>query len=186
MATKSTSIENAASAVQAAPPVRTYLLRDTGVIPNSRLPLLVYPRAFALPEDDPASWVEQVFQSHGWGGAWRNGIYPYHHYHSTAHEVLGVYCGWATVQFGGEPGIVQRVEAGDGVMIPAGVAHKNLDASPGFAIVGAYPDGQKWDLCYGRMRERPAADHRIAQVPLPKADPIYGRPSPLRELWRAL
>ncbi len=73
---------------------------------------------------------------------WRNGIYGFHHYHSTAHEVLGVYAGWTDVQFGGQAGIGVRLEKNDVVLIPAGVAHKNLAQSTGFGIVGAYPRGQ--------------------------------------------
>ena len=35
---------------------------------------------------------------------WRNGIYPYVHYHSMIHEALGVARGRAKVRFGGDNG----------------------------------------------------------------------------------
>ena len=127
--------------------------------------------------------IEEVFHSNRWGRSWRNGIYPYHHYHSTAHEVLGVYKGNARVQFGGEKGPILAVETGDVVIIPAGVAHKNINSSQDFRVVGAYPAGQSWDMNYGKPGERPAADQNIAEVPDPKADPVYGSESPLLELW---
>lgn len=73
---------------------------------------------------------------------------------------------------------------GDVVVIPAGVAHKNLGASPGFALVGAYPAGQLWDMMYGKPGERPRADENIARVPLPEADPVYGAGGPLLAHWR--
>jgi uncharacterized protein YjlB len=63
-----------------------FVFEDDGVIPNSRLPLLVY--RGAVPGD--AVGIETVFAGNRWPPAWRNGVYPFHHFHSTAHEVLGV------------------------------------------------------------------------------------------------
>lgn len=155
------------------------------MIPNNgRLPLIIYRDALRLPEKEPASMVERLLRSNTWGGTWRDGIYTYHHYHSTAHEALAVFLGSAKVQFGGKSGITQSLRAGDVVIIPAGVAHKKLGASHDFAVVGAYPAGQQWDMCYGNAGERPAADENIARVPLPKADPIFGPEGPLMEHWK--
>jgi len=166
------------------PHVVAYSLKDDGVYPNNeKLPLLAYQGALALPEHDPASIFEALFEANQWGSSWRNGVYGYHHYHSTAHEVLGVYSGSARVGFGGEGGVAVSVSAGYVVVIPAGVAHKNLGASRDFRVVGAYPGGQRWDLCYGEPGERPGADLDIARVPLPKADPVYGTDGPLIEYW---
>jgi uncharacterized protein YjlB len=36
----------------------------------------------------------------------------------------------------------------------------------------------------GRPGERPAADERIARVPLPAADPVFGESGPLVALWK--
>ena len=109
---------------------------------NVRLPLLVYLGALALTPSNPAAMVEGLSESNGWSGSWRNGIYGFHHYHSTAHEVLGVYKGSAKIQLGAENGITLTVCRGDVVIIPAGVVHKNLGASSNFRVVGAYPLGQ--------------------------------------------
>jgi uncharacterized protein YjlB len=167
------------------PDVAAKRLRSEAAFPNSRLPLLIYTKAIVLAGNDPAAVVEKVFEANGWCGSWRNGIYPYHHYHSTAHEVLGVYCGSAMVQFGGDNGVVVELEAGDLVVIPAGVAHKNLGAPQEFGVVGAYPQGQDWDMNYGKPGERPKADENISKVPLPKTDPVYGSAGPLLGLWSA-
>jgi len=164
--------------------VRAHVLADDGTIPNSRLPLLMYHRAVDLGGDDPLAAIEAILRTNGWGNGWRNGVFPYHHYHSTAHEVLVVYTGSARVQFGGEEGIVASVAPEDVVIIPAGVGHKNLGASADFRVVGAYPHGQAWDICYGRAGERPRADERIARVPLPSADPVFGGKGPLLAHWR--
>jgi uncharacterized protein YjlB len=38
-------------------------------------------------------------------------------------------------------------------------------------------------MCYGESGERPQADHNIARVPVPEADPVYGTDGPLIEYW---
>lgn len=166
------------------PQIIATILKDDGAVPNNRLPLLFYIGAVNLEGRDPAALFEELFQGNDWTGTWRNGIYTYHHYHSTTHEVIGVYKGSATIQFGGEKGIKQKITAGDVVIIPAGVAHKNLGASSDFAVVGGYPGGAEWDMNYGRPKERPAADDNIARAAMPKNDPLYGPNGLLFEHWR--
>lgn len=165
--------------------VAVHQLKDDGTAPNNaKLPLLIYKGAVNSFNGKLAARFETLFARHHWTNSWRNGIYTYHHYHSTAHEVLGVYEGSATVQFGGAGGLVETLRPGDVVLIPAGVAHKNLKATDNFGVVGAYPEGQEWDLCYGKPGERPGADRNIAQVPLPMSDPVCGAHGPLQQHWR--
>ena len=167
-----------------APEIISELLTDDGTFPNNaKLPLLVYKNAIAIPGQNPASAVERVFRENGWGGTWRNGIYPYHHYHSTAHEVLCIYGGSVAVQLGGPRGLTIEGHVGDVIIIPAGVAHKNLGSSSDFRCVGAYPPGQTWDMNFGKSGERPKADQNIANVPLPDTDPVYGKEGPLVKSW---
>ncbi|MCI0747229.1 MAG: cupin domain-containing protein [Verrucomicrobia subdivision 3 bacterium] len=163
--------------------VSAHVLEDDGRIPNSKLPLLVYRAAVPLSGDDPAKVFEKQFKNNGWEGTWRDGIYSYHHYHSTAHEVLGVYAGEAKLQFGGEPGVVETVRVGDVVIIPAGVGHKNLGATHDFGVVGAYPKGQDYDMCYGKPEERPRAIKNIERVAKPEGDPVFGKSGPLVKHW---
>lgn len=168
------------------PNIMTETLTDDGVFPNNaQLPLIVYREAVTLPARDPAAGFEDLFAEHHWPPAWRYGVFAYHHYHSTAHEVLGIFRGHATIQFGGEQGVALSVGAGDVVVIPAGVAHKNLECSRDFCAVGAYPAGQQPDQCTGKPGERPQADANIAQVPLPPADPVHGTAGPLMTQWIA-
>lgn len=160
------------------------VLQDDGTFPNNpQLPLVVYRQALSLPADDPARGFEEIFASNDWRGGWRNGVFHYHHYHSNAHEVLGVYRGEARVQLGGEQGLSTTVTVGDVIIIPAGVAHKNLGESRDFAVVGAYPGGQSADLCRGAPGERPRTDRTIAKVGLPTGDPVYGADGALMRLW---
>jgi uncharacterized protein YjlB len=160
----------------------TYFFADDGAIPNSHLPLLVY-RQVAVNEQS-ADWFIQRFAENNWLNSWTNGILPYHHYHSTTHEVLGIYQGWVTVLAGGEHGQRLTLQTGDVVVIPAGVGHKNRQQSPDLGVAGAYPDGREWDLLTGKPGERPTADHIIAQLPLPTTDPLFGKKGPLMALWQ--
>ena len=105
---------------------------------------------------------EALFRRHGWGGSWRNGIFPFHHYHSTAHEVLGIAAGEAEVRFGGENGETLTVRAGDAVLIPAGVGHKRLSATPDLLVIGAYPGGQRADLMREGAEDKDGIRRRVA------------------------
>ena len=156
--------------------------QDAGVFPNSVLPVLLYRQAFTEAEDR-ASVVEQRFAENDWTNSWRNGVYSFAHYHSTSHEVLGVYHGFAKLRLGGEHGQTVEVRSGDMILIPAGVAHQNIGASTDFGVVGAYPDGRQWDLLRGLPGERPKSDRTIAGLPIPDCDPIYGAEGPLRQIW---
>jgi uncharacterized protein YjlB len=161
-----------------------FTFNDDGVFPNSVLPLLVYRQALATNDGDGASVVEECLAGNDWTNSWRNGVYPFVHYHSTTHEVLGVFRGHAKLRVGGDQGTNVEVHAGDLVVIPAGVAHQNIGASADFAVVGAYPDGRDWDQLRGRPGERPEADRKIAALPIPDNDPIYGAEGPLRQIWK--
>jgi len=162
---------------RAAPESRVF--SDDGVFPNSRLPVLIYRGVLATPE---AAAFEEMFESNGWSSSWRNGLFSVHHYHSTAHEVLGIYQGRVTARLGGERGLSVTLLAGDVAVIPAGVAHKNDGASADFRVVGAYPLGTSPDMQYGKPGERPGSDRNIARVDLPTADPVRG--DAIAALWK--
>lgn len=165
----------------ALPEPKRFVLDDDGRFPNSKLSALVYEGA--LSGGDLASKFEARFEKNGWTGSWRNGLYRTHHYHSTAHEVLGVYSGQVSVRLGGPSGPLVTLRAGDVAVVPAGVAHKNEEQSNDFRVVGAYPRGTSADMQYGEEGERPRTDRNIAAVPLPGADPVLGKSGPLLKLW---
>lgn len=163
-----------------------FYFKDDGVIPNSKYPLLVYKNAFSERGDAGANWLEKQFASNHWSNSWRWRIFPYHHYHSITHEVLGVFQGSAEVHMGGEKGQKMTIEAGDIIVIPAGVGHKCLLYSPDFTVVGAYPNGMDWDILKGKKGERPQADQNIANVPVPDTDPLQGKAEGTGKIWRAV
>ncbi|HEY3908430.1 MAG TPA: cupin domain-containing protein [Stellaceae bacterium] len=165
--------------------IEEHLFADDGRVPNNpRLPLVVYRGALATGPGAAAACGAR-FAANGWSGGWRAGIYAHHHYHSTAHEALGVVAGSARIRLGGEGGEVVELRAGDAVVIPAGVAHKSEAATPDFLVVGAYPGGRGPDMRTPGRRERERALANIAAVPLPAADPVCGNAGPLVERWRA-
>ena len=158
------------------------LSRNAWVPNNAQLPVLWYRGVFDLSGPDPASRLEQVFVRNGWPPKWRNGIYDFHHYHSTAHEVLGIAAGSARVVLGGPGGHELTLAAGDIVVLPTGTGHCRIQASSDFLVVGAYPPQQSWDIC----RSAPSQSEldRMRTLPFPSSDPLSGPGGPLTRLWR--
>ncbi len=158
-------------------PIETHWLADDGLVPNNAcLPLIIYRQA--LPVGRPGA-IEAHFARNGWSNAWVNGIYPFHHYHATVHEVLGLAAGAGRVQFGGPSGPILALNAGDAVLIPAGVGHCRIDASADLTVIGAYPGGADWDLVRAAPEARLNSLPLIAAVPAPRCDPVLGPDGPV-------
>jgi len=165
----------------------THSFADDGRIPNNpALPLVLYRGAIDLSgSPDPEHVIEKTFAANGWGDMWRNGVYPYAHYHSMIHEAMGIARGRARVRFGGEKGREIDVAAGDVIILPAGTGHQRLTQSPDLVVIGAYPPSGKYNLCRGSKAEHAKALAAIPKVPPPAADPVFGPKGPLLALWRA-
>jgi uncharacterized protein YjlB len=116
------------------------------------------------------------FAEHDWGGSWVNGVFGFHHFHSTSHEVLGVVAGHATLELGGPQGRSFEVARGDVLVLPAGTGHRRAAADREFTVVGAYPAGQEdYDLLRGDDPVQVArARGRIAALGAPPNDPVGG------------
>jgi uncharacterized protein YjlB len=112
--------------------------------------------------------MEEMLRKQAWDPQWRNGVYPFHHYHSTAHEVLGFAKGEARIVLGGEGGKEIRVRAGDVAVLPCGTGHCRVEASGDFLVIGAYGLGQTWDLLRSAPDE--AAVERMKRLPFPKSE----------------
>ncbi len=163
--------------------VEQFFLKEDGLFPNSRLPVLVYRQALELPPVLAASYVKRLFRKNHWSNSWVYGIFQYHHYHSITHEVLGFIKGETRVMLGGPHGVVVQVTKGDVLIIPAGVAHKNMGKENQVKCVGAYPEGGDYDINYGKVGERPQSDRNIAAVPLPAFDPLFGKKGGVTKYW---
>ena len=185
-----------------------FLITEADTSPNNgELPLILYKAAVQFGDKEPESVFEEIFWGNAWADGFRDGTFPFHHYHSAAHEVVGVARGRAVLQFGGPAGTVVEVEAGDAAVIPAGVVHCRLDDAPGYSIVGAYPHHQVPDVCVLSESDEKIAEHHpdaagldiklvdekqlaavkasIAATILPETDPISGLSGPIAELWLA-
>ncbi|WP_235041482.1 cupin domain-containing protein [Vreelandella profundi] len=149
--------------------------------PNSPLPVLIYRQVIDISDaEERADAFEAMFERHGWTPAWRYHLYDFDHFHSTAHEVLGIFRGQALARLGGPNGSELMLYAGDVLVLPAGIAHACVESDNDFCMVGAYPPGQYPEIERGDPAQLAAAQARVAYVALPKESPIGG---PLASLW---
>jgi uncharacterized protein YjlB len=162
----------------------TFDFVDDGLVPNSKMPFLVYKRAIDVDNDHPEKTIEGLFGANGWGAMWRNGVYDFPHYHATVHEVLGVARGHARVRFGGDHGKELEISAGDVAILPAGTGHQCLSASDDFCVIGAYPPGAKMHVTLPTPDNHRKALKTIPAVKLPESDPVMGEDGPLVRLWK--
>ncbi|KAK8074355.1 hypothetical protein PG994_005254 [Apiospora phragmitis] len=136
-------------------------------IPNTSIqhrPLLHYHAAFSFPAaletTNNATEIEAHLAAVGVvEPQWRYTMYRTTHFHSTTHELLCIAHGGARLCFGGEdnPGR----EEGD----------------EGFEMVGSYPKGCSWDMCYGKEGEE-AKVEGIQRLAWFEKDPVYGAQGP--------
>lgn len=166
--------------------VLSFSLETDGEVPNNpSLALLIYRSVLAgegMPGDAEAAL--DLFSRNGWAGGWVNGIYPFHHYHARAHEVLANLGDPVAVQFGGARGPRVNFQPGDVAIIPAGCGHCRKSDPGRLVIVGAYPRGQEaWDLKRATARDYAAALLEIPRVGLPATDPVFGDAGPLLDYW---
>lgn len=163
--------------------IETFLFEKNAWMPNNpRFPALLYKNALAHTPDVGPRDLEDLFTRNGWQPRWRDGVYGYHHYHTTAHEALGFVGGSARLMLGGPHGREVDVNEGDVLVLPAGVGHCSVRTDKHFLAVGAYPPGQDWDLCKTTADE--AALERIRRLPAPASDPVEGQEGILLDLWR--
>jgi uncharacterized protein YjlB len=144
-------------------------------IPNHpSFPVLVYRGVESVAAGADA--CRALFAEHGWRGSWVGGVFGFHHFHSTSHEVLGVVAGHARLELGGPQGRAFDVSAGDVLVLPAGTGHRRAASGAGFSVVGAYPAGEeRYDLLRGDDPAAvAAARERIAALGAPPQDPVGG------------
>lgn len=152
-------------------------------VPNHpSFPVLLYTSVVEGEDSGRALAFEEQFSQNGWQDVWHNGIFPFPHYHSQAHEVLGIAKGHARLLIGGSTGKIIEAKAGDCLVLPAGTGHMRLEATADFLVIGAYPPGQEADI----LKEAPSQEqmNSIATLPRPETDPLFGPDGPLRALWR--
>ncbi|KIK40818.1 hypothetical protein CY34DRAFT_806815 [Suillus luteus UH-Slu-Lm8-n1] len=140
--------------------VSSHLIPSFNLIPNTSLqnyPLIIYHECFS--PSTSAAVIEAHLRSVGVvEPQWRYTMYSTTHFHSTTHEVLCIASGRARLCFG--------------------VGHRLLqDLDGGFEMIGSYPKGKDWDMCYGREDEK-ANIEAIKNLAWFDRDPIYGDEGP--------
>ena len=155
------------------PRVHRLFMDHDGVFPNNpHYPLLIF--AGGCEHLDSAA-TERAIVAASWSAPWAWGVFDFHHYHSTAWEILACVKGRAVLQLGGPTGPEIGVTLGDVVLVPPGFAHRQLEATQDFTLLGAYPNSG----CSGpvdTVRAAPTAAQRanIAAVQAPSEEPISG------------
>jgi uncharacterized protein YjlB len=163
--------------------IETFQFEKNAWMPNNpRFAAVLYRGALEDGQEASPKNVEELFSRNSWQPRWRDGVYGYHHYHTTAHEALGFVGGKARLMLGGPRGREVEVEEGDVLVLPAGVGHCSVRTEKYFLAVGAYPPGQDWDLC--KTTADAAALERIRALPAPATDPVEGSEGILLDLWK--
>jgi uncharacterized protein YjlB len=148
-------------------------------VPNSPLPVLIFRSVLNPQVSGKAARFRQAFKQNAWTGLWTDTIYDYTHFHSNAHEVLGIAEGKVSVKLGGDDGRLFRLKAGDMLVLPAGIGHRRIGDDKGLKVIGAYPPGQS----HFTMKRK---GRTVPKVPLPPTDPFYGEEGPLVRIWSAV
>jgi uncharacterized protein YjlB len=146
-------------------------MKDDGTFPNNeQYPTLIYKNSF---HGNEADGRRLIVSKNEWTEPWVWGIFSYHHYHTKAWELLLCIRGSASIQLGGDAGPTVKIDKGDLVLIPPGVAHKQLKEEGGFSLLGSYPtvgyDGI--DTCTSTPTDEERK--RIQECYVPKTDPIF-------------
>ncbi|KAF7597613.1 hypothetical protein BBP40_000091 [Aspergillus hancockii] len=163
--------------------VTTRQILEWNQIPNTSIqskPLLIYHGAFEASANELQAHLEKIGEVEP---QWVYTMYKQTHFHSTTHEILGVVSGRARLCFGGEANpdrFEPTVEKGDLIIVPAGVGHRLLDdlGPQSFKMVGAYPIGKQWDMCYGQS-DKEEQVKAIERLDWFHADPLYGADGPV-------
>jgi uncharacterized protein YjlB len=168
------------------PHITCIALKRNGYFPNSTFPVLIYRNVIDLPglKNNAATIAQKLLLHNDWGNTWRNGIYDFHHYHSTTHECMIICMGSANLVLGGPNGKRVKVEQGDAIVLPAGVGHRCTRKTEDFICVGAYPQAKDYDTRLGKQEEYKESCKRIKKVPIPKHDPLFGTQGFLHAHWK--
>lgn len=166
--------------------VKVITLQENFPYPNNDLPVLLYPTILQellgahFSDQDVLAYLEQHNYSNGWTG----GIHPFHHFHATVHEVTACVSGEAKIQLGGPDAEVLSFSKGDVALLPAGTAHKKIEATNDFQIVGAYPNGEDFDMEKGDEDRFEELKNVSKQVQVPTFDPIHGKNGAVQKYWK--
>lgn len=160
--------------------------RDDGIVPNSDNLTIIYRKAVDIAEleDEASKQIDALVSPNGWQFSWAGSVFKRTHYHPNTHELLICFRCWAVLRLGGARfGKKFMLNAGDAVIIPAGVGHHLVESPPNFRVFGLYPKGITYETYWARPSLRRSALRKLARVPTPPADPLYGKTGEMLLLW---
>jgi len=145
-------------------------LSRNGWMPNNeRLSVLLYRGVQDLRGADPAARFEELFTRNGWPPQWRDGVYDFHHYHSTAHEGTRIRRRFSAADAGWREG----TRGGGAGRRCCGVArrHRSLPAGgePGFPRSRGIPAGTGVGYMPAGSRSRGGGEDGGAAVPVKRS-----------------
>lgn len=135
------------------PPEQHFIKKPTLHVPNSQLPVLIY--RSALPPNPDVTSTCAIIEPNNWikGGVFKH--YPTPHFHSVTHECYAVFKGHSRFLLGRGPldptskdDTFVDLRRGDVIVLPAGVAHCNVESSEDYEYVGLYPEVSRWFLFF--------------------------------------
>jgi len=68
----------------------SFVFHDDGTYPNNDLPSVLLKQAIKSTGSIDPGTIEKIFHENNWENSWGNGLYPFHQYHSTAHDAYPV------------------------------------------------------------------------------------------------
>lgn len=163
--------------------IEKFFFEGNGRVPNSRLPLLIYRNVIRW----DVTTMEAIMRQNKWVTSWHahDGMWPRHHFHCEAHEFICVTKGAHLGKFGGHNGKKSQLNAGDVIVIPAGVGHCGLEISDDLDLTGGFHDGfGVVDFRMGFPEEYAELRARARQIPVLDYDPFFGVDGPLAQIWR--
>mmetsp|Transcript_26849 Transcript_26849/g.53618 ORF Transcript_26849/g.53618 Transcript_26849/m.53618 type:complete len:227 (-) Transcript_26849:62-742(-) len=146
-----------------------------GTFPNNPdHPLLLFRGSSKFTGDEKE--CRRTLRKAGWTAPWKWIVFPYHHYHSSAWELLLCVQGAAVLKLGGETGPEVKIGVGDIMLIPPGFVHKQLASSDGFSVLGSYPSVIGKDVEVDELRGTATEEQleNILSCCAPEVEPITG------------
>lgn len=165
--------------------IEAYHFKPQEGIPNHQeLPVLIYGGVLSG-EFNIEQTFDRVFSENAWDDSHRRQISRSDHFHSDAHEALGVVRGYALLKIGGPSGKEVELREGDLILLPVGTAHRMITSSSNFQAISAYPGGQENKELVIAEAGPLATDlaQAVKATPRPKTDPCFGHSGPLFDFW---
>jgi len=149
--------------------IEAFILPERDWLPDDlTFPVVHYSGVAQADCETTGKAFENAFARNAWPPQWHDGVYDYRRCHSTAHEVLGVPAGSATLTLDGLDGGMCRLNRAMRSHWNGTLQHHDERQLPGGGRISGRTGP---DMPRGPTEE---ARKRMASLPLPHSDPITG------------